>query len=205
MKSDVIHVSSDGSGLEAALEQAESVALFKKLSSKAALHLRLLTEEMLGMLRSVTGDLPADFWIEDRADGLSDKFELHLFTKTFINSDLRQSLLSVSSKGTNAAAKGVMGKIKDLFMRAFEPYDGSEPDYYISGWLADDLALTSPGLMGAHVWSFNQYKSTVSASDPVKKEEWDELEKSVISNLADEVEIYIRDGSVEMVIYKSFS
>ena len=56
MKSDVIEVSSreDRTGL--VLELAERTAVYQKLSHKSALHLRLLTEEMMGMMRSITGE-----------------------------------------------------------------------------------------------------------------------------------------------------
>jgi hypothetical protein len=36
------------------------------------------------------------------------------------------------------------------------------------------------------------------------REEWDELEKSIVANIADEVQISIRDTTVEMVIFKKF-
>ena len=42
-------------------EQAEKVAAYKGLSPKGALHLRLLTEEMMGMMRSITGEKEGKF------------------------------------------------------------------------------------------------------------------------------------------------
>ena len=49
--------------MEAALNQAEKVAAYKSLSPKNTLHLRLLTEEMMGMMRSITGETQGKFWI----------------------------------------------------------------------------------------------------------------------------------------------
>lgn len=54
-----------------------------------------------------------------------------------------------------------------------------------------------------YIWSLNQYKSS-TAADPEKKEEWDELEKSVLAKVADEIEIGISGGFVEMIVYKEF-
>ena len=65
MKTDVITVSAKGQRMGAALEQVEKVAAYKELSQKDALHLRLLTEEMMGMMRSITGEPEGQFWIED--------------------------------------------------------------------------------------------------------------------------------------------
>ena len=65
MKSDTIHVMNDGTGIEEALAQVEHVSAFKGLPEKGGLHLRLLAEEMLGMMHALTGQKEADFWIDD--------------------------------------------------------------------------------------------------------------------------------------------
>ena len=74
MKSDTIHVLNDGTGIEAALEQVEKVAAFKGLNEKDSRHLRLLAEEMLGMMQALTGRKEADFWLDDEEK----TFRLHL-------------------------------------------------------------------------------------------------------------------------------
>ena len=199
MKTDVIHVDSKGNGRSKALEQSDIVAAYKSLSHKDALHLRLLTEEMMGMLTSITGEMEADFWIDDEIE--DGTFRLHLMTTTNMNMVKRDKLISVSTSWTNSAAKGVMGKIRDLFVRSFEPFDQSTEDYYAAGWMYDDAAISSGVAdIALQMWSFNKYKQTVDSSAPA--DQWDELERSIVANLADEVEIYIRSKQVEMVVYK---
>ena len=78
MKTDVIAVSSKNSRLKETLRQVDKVAAYKELSPKGALHLRLLTEEMIGMVASITGKVEGQFWIEDE-DGV---YQLHLQVKT---------------------------------------------------------------------------------------------------------------------------
>ena len=198
MKSDIIHVTSDGVGIKEALEQAEAVASYKSLSGKNALHLRLLTEEMMGMLQALTGEKEAEFWIEEQ-DG---EYRLHLNTSTDMNLDMREKLLSVTTTGENAASKGVMGKIRDLFDRLTEPIDDSFESYYSSGWIFSSFEQSDIA-MSSTIWSFNKYRSSLQENN-APKEDWDELEKSIVANLADEIEIGIRSGKIEMVIYKSF-
>ena len=41
--------------------QAEKLAAYKELDGKPALHLRLLTEEMMGMMRSIAGEAEGEF------------------------------------------------------------------------------------------------------------------------------------------------
>ena len=199
MRSDVIHVTNEGSGIGKALAEVELVASYKALPQKQALHLRLLTEEMMGMMRALTGEREADFWIDDE-DGT---FRLHLEVQTIMNAEMRKKLLSASSKGENTAAKGVMGKIRDLFERFLEPSDGQFSSAYLAGLTytgADFHEMSSEPLW---MWSFNQYKSYVMESG-AKNEAWDELEKSIVARLADEVKIGVTSRNVEMVIYKKY-
>ncbi len=42
MKSDIIHISSDGTGIAEALKQTEAVAAYKSLSGRDSIHLLLL-------------------------------------------------------------------------------------------------------------------------------------------------------------------
>ncbi len=199
MKSDVIHVASGGSGFDSAFKQTEAVAVFKSLSAKDAIRLRLLTEEMMGMMQAITGEREADFWIED-SDSI---FSLHLKSETAMNSKMRKRLLSASTSGKNASARGVMGKIRDVFERMLEPYDDTFSDVYAAGMALSgaDIGYFSPE--AACVWSLNKYRDTVRKGH-APKEDWDELEQSIIANIADEVKIGIEDKTVELTVYKKF-
>ena len=205
MKSDVIHVTSEGVGVAEAIKQTEAVAAFKALSKKDSIHLLLLTEEMMGMMQALTGEREADFWIEDE----DKSFALHLKAETSMTAEMREKLLSASTSGENVAAKGVMGKLRDIFSRIIEPTGADFPAVYTGGWnYNEDGQLTTPmyevaamaksGSM-VSIWSFNKYKESAANTS---KEDWDELEKSVIANIADEIEIGIAGSTVEMVVYK---
>lgn len=203
MRSDIIHIASDGTGIAEALKQTESVAVYKSLSKKDSVHLLLLTEEMTGILKALTGQHDADFWIE--AEGGA--FHLHLKTETKMTTEMRNKLLSASTTGENIAAKGVMGKIKGIFSRLLEPTDAPFPAEYKAGFDMSALSTAEAAAMAKNmsitamnVWSLNKYKSEMKSSG----DSWDELEQSIVANIADEIEIGIADNSVEMVIYKKF-
>ena len=83
MKTDVILVSSRGKEMEKALKQAEKVAAYKGLERQSALQLRLLTEEMMGLMRSITGETEGSFWIEDE-EGV---YSLHLKVENRMNEE----------------------------------------------------------------------------------------------------------------------
>ena len=201
MKTDVISVSSRGSRMETALAQAEKVAAYKGLTGKDALHLRLLTEEMMGLMRSITGETDGLFWIEDREE----MYELHLQVRTRLSGDKREQLLSVSSSGKNESARGLMGRLRDFFY-----WDGEE-DLTIgdSTLLLPDAFEHSSSPTLDWEWSMKRYETAlytrVEQNDPAAKEAWDELEKSVVKNMADDVKVFIRSGVVEMVILKKLA
>lgn len=199
MKSDVIHVANDGAGVKEGRVQAEKVAVFLSLGKKDALHLALLTEEMMGMMLALTGQTEADFWIESEGKNVS----LHLKAATAMNAEMRQKLLAASTTGKNVAVKGVMGKIKDIFQRLLEPADDTvvPTAAFAQGMSANPDTF---GTLGVCLWSLRQYKASLNAGVGPKKD-WDELEKSIVSKLADEVQIGIIDEMVEMIIYKSFN
>ena len=199
MKTDVISVSSRGSRMESALLQADKVAAYKGLSATDALHLRLLAEEALGLMRSITGEPDGFFWIEDR----DDEYELHLQVQAALSEDRRARLLSVSSSGKNESAKGLMGRL-----RAFFDWDSDEDTAACSSLFLPDMLESSSPMLDWE-WSMKRYESILSSrivqDAPGAQEAWDELEKSVVKNVADDVRVYIRSGTVELVILKKLA
>lgn len=201
MRSDTIHLTNEGCGFDEALSQTERVAAFKGLPEKSALRLRLLTEEMLGIMRTLTGEKEADFWIDD-SDGV---FSLHLSAEADMDSEMRRKLISVSASGKNAAARGVTGKLRDLFERLLAPGDVALGQTLAAGLCCESLD-TEYGTMclsPCDYWSLQKYSSGMRG-DEESHENWDELEKSVVARLADDVRIGIVGHNVEMTVTKKF-
>ena len=198
MKTDVIVVSSKGSQMEAALSQVDKVAAYKGLTGKNALHLRLLAEEMMGMMRSITGEKEGKFWIEDEEN----VYQLHLQVVTRMDSGKRDQLLSAASTGKNESAKGLMGRLRDFFDR------GADEDIatITSPLLLPEMYAESTTPMLDWEWSIMEYENALSHrvknNDAAAREAWDELEKSVVAKVADDVKVAIRGRTVEMTIVK---
>lgn len=201
MKTDVITVSSRGSQMETVLSQVEKVAQYKGLTGKNALHLRLLAEEMMGMMRSITGETEGQFWIEDEKD----VYQLHLQVATRMDSDKRDQLLSASSTGKNESARGLMGRLRDFFDRGADSdlYGSPNPLLYME---TADYSST-PSLDWE--WSMMKYEEALSCrireNDSAAREAWDELEKSVVAKVADDVKVSIRGRIVEMTLVKKLA
>jgi hypothetical protein len=201
MKTDIISVSSSGRQMETALRQVEKVSAYKELGHKQALHLRLLAEEMMGMMRSITGEKEGEFWIEDE-DGV---YRLHLKVTTPMDSDKREKLLSVSSTGKNESARGLMGRLRDFFDQSMD----SDVASVTSPLLAPDMFEQTGMTSLEREWSLIRYVGALSdkvkEDDPAAKEAWDELEKSVVARVADDVKVSIKGRTVEMTIIKKMN
>ena len=193
MKTDVMIVSNSGARMEEALDQVGKVAAYKGLSSKNALHLRLLAEEMMGMMRSIAGEADGEFWIEDS----DDVYELHLKVRTLIDEEQRRKLIEASTEGKNEAARGLMGRLRSFF-----DLSGGAP--VMHGLFMPGSAIAPESM----TWSMVDYRGQLeqyAKKDPGALEAWDELEKSVVAHVADDVKVAIRGRTVEMTICKKLN
>lgn len=179
MKSDIINIDNQGSGFDKALEETKKVAAYKGLDHKQSLRLSLFTEEMLSMVRIVTGEMQAAFWIENE----DLRFELNLTTNTVMDKEKRRQLLASASSRKNEAAGSFLGKLRDAFEDAMlSEADNAQYD------LPNDVHADLTGRV---------YEDT--------NQEWDKSERSVLLSLADDVKISIRGGKVHMTIVKDFA
>ena len=177
-------------GLSAALAEAETFAYHSGLPERDALHLRLLAEELLGMVGGVLEVRKGSFWIEQ--DGLD--FQLRLAADAPVGQQARDVLVAVSTDERNAAYGGVTGRIR----RALDFLTGAE-NGVITGGVQSGLLPSAQDIE----WSLEQYRREAKREE--KAQAWDELEKSVLGRLADDIRVGVRPDRVEITIFKHFS
>ncbi|MBQ7656930.1 MAG: hypothetical protein IJI53_09785 [Clostridia bacterium] len=177
MKSDVIVIDNAGKGFENAVTETRKAAAYHGLSGKDALHLELMAEETLSLVRSVTGEMQASFWIE--AEG--PRYDLHLTTKTVMDKEKRALLISAASSRKNEAAKTFLGSLRDAFEKAM----AADTDHW-----GNDLPIEVLNDLPNH---------------PIQDQDWDGYERSVLRKVADNVKISIRGGVVDMTVSKDFT
>ena len=98
-------------------------------------------------------------------------------------------------------AKGLMGRLRDFFERNAE--DGAVAP--------SPLLLSNPQEMSSTPtldwdWSMTEYQNEINSRVKQQDEDairiWDELEKSVVTHVADEIKVSIRGELTEMIILK---
>ena len=207
MKSNICKLNKNLTCLEAVLDEVEKVTAYNGLEDKKALRLRLLAEELCGMLPGLVEKFSGEFWAEN--DG--NNYELHVELKTEdMSLETRDELISVSKSGKNAAAKGIMGKIRavaeTMLLAASDPTLYIPADNYYDyhgfnmGFGYIDPALScDTGYI--YAWSLCNYKTTVENQE---EDAFAELERSIVAKLADDIIVGVRGDNVEIIVKKSF-
>ena len=200
MKSNVCRIENGTRDLTAILVESERVAEYNGLTHKQALQLRLLCEEIDGMLPHIIDDFDGELWIEFE-NGVC-KVNVSIEFKEF-TSKKKEELVSIAKNKKNAAAVGIVGKIRSAVENYFMDADNL-PTYSMA---LESYPMGMEYCSGAdyylHRWSLEQYRSTVKKEE--KTEAWDELEKSVIASAADDVIVGVKGKYAEIVIIKKFA
>ena len=191
MKSNVIKISKEKNSLDQILCETKKTAIYAELDQKQTLRAQLIAEEIIGMLNELSGDFEGDFWIE------KEDLSFAYFTRMYINENMdkrtKRKFINVSTDKKNAAAKTVMGKIRDVVENMLYPENAEYSANFIN------YQLENAALLGDS-WTLSKYRDSKKNS----QEPWDEFEKSIITNLADDVSVSVKGNNVEMIITKNF-
>ncbi len=177
VKTDHIKIANVEASLEAVNGLIDRYIADTRLGTKDALRLRLLCEEMMRLVKSIMGRGMIDFWIE----GNRRVSKIFLTAENHMDKMQQQELISVSSTGTNSNETGFFGVLRSMFM--MEGIDEEE-------------------------WSLKDYLADIymkREEDKYSQEAWDNLERSLVANLADDIDVHIDRSKVRLVVTKDFS
>ena len=160
-------------------------------------HLCLLTEETLGMANEILHVYDGELWVEDTAAG----YEIILEAAVHENN---------GDKAAPAASPdGFMAKIAEMLNCSYMFEDIMEMPENLAGMLPDYMSYGIREGKEAHAWagkwSLSAYRDTMQrqrGENPKAEPALDELEKSIVAHLADEVTIGIHGHRIRLVISK---
>lgn len=199
MKSNICKIENGTKDLDLILKESESVAKYNGLTHKQTLQLRLICEEIDGMLPNIIDDFYGEFWIEFK-DGIC-KINISIQIPEY-TAEKKTELINIAKNKKNSAVVGIVGKIRDS----------------IENFLLDEVrmeALTlstlslglgtgySEGADYTYLWRLEEYRNSVKQGEQVEK--WDELEKSVITSVADDVIVGVKKKQANIIIVKKFT
>ena len=197
-QTDKLYIDNTEEKASAAIDMVDAFLDGKDLDRKKKIHLRLLAEETVGMVKAMTGDFEAFFWMEED----SGDYRVKLNLKTEMDREKKEELLSLSTTGENTAAKGFMGRLREVIENSLLDFDNTlklqqqneaNVGYnYMGMGVVGDASMAGTPI----VWSLAGYKQTLEDGE----EAWDELERSIVASLAKDVTIGIRSNVVDMTI-----
>ena len=156
---------------------------------------------VFGMLKGIAGEVEAAYWlIEDKKS-----FELHMKADISMTDDMRKQLIAASTSGKNDAARGFMGKIRVMIASYLSTTKEALPYAMMNAAIA--YPMTGMASDSSMMWSMEGYRDIVTEqmkSSDDAKEAWDELEKSIIANIADDIKVKVVGSTVEIIVNKSF-
>ena len=190
MRSEVIKISRDEDNLNKILSETQRTAEYAGLSAKQSIKTRLIAEEFVGMLKEVSQNFEGEFWIEH--ENLSFSFISQIHINEVMDMQTKRRFIETSTNKKNTV-KGIMGKIRDVVENLLYPENAMYSTSFISYQLETAVLLNDQ-------WTLNRYKDV----ERNNAEPWDELEKSIIANIADDVIVSVKGNNVEIVIMKKF-
>lgn len=198
MKSNICKIDNGVNDLNVILAESEKVAVYNELTHKQTLQLRLICEEVDGMLPNIIENFNGDFWI-DFENGVC-KINVSIQFPE-INTDKKEKLIGIAKNNKNASAVGITGKIRDAIENLFldeVPMDGfsaSPTFFHLSTGFSE-------GIDYSYLWSLESYRYTVK--EEKKADAWDELEKSVLASVADDVIVGVKGKRADIIVVKKF-
>lgn len=196
MKSNICTIKKGGIGLDAILTEVEKVTTYNALPHKEALRIRLLAEELTGMLPELVKNFDGVFWMQNEGGS----YELHVeLSVAGMSKEKKAALVAVSASKKNAAASGFMGKIREIAENMLL-YSEEEPSMAMASY--QYMYDYNVDLHYTYAWTLDQYTSNKAKAE--SGEEWDRLEQSIVAKLADDVIVGVRGNNVDIIIKKEF-
>lgn len=159
------------------LTESDRMAKRANVNSKEQMHIVLLAEEMISVLPHLMQYGSGKFWIE----GTDDAFEMHIMVTPKSGAETKAS---AGRKANDASGRTIMSRVLDVFDR-FSRKGSHDGEAEIESWSLESY--------------IEKLKQEGRESRP---DEWDELEHSILANLADDVIVRNVNGDVDLVIKK---
>ena len=202
MQTRKITINSNGSGMPWALDAVEEFSRDMGFDERSARRTRLLAEETMSMVRAIVREFVAEFWMESTP---ACNCILHLQADSPMDFEKKQELIETSSRQRNEASVGIMGKIQDFIEDSLYSMEYSQR-VTMGGSEIVSLGGVAMGMDG-YMWSLDKYREDMeqkSDEDVAMDAALEELEKSIVANIADDIRVYVKGNNLEMIIQKNF-
>lgn len=184
----------DENGMEDVLNEVEKTAKYCELNHRQLLHLRVLSEELTGLLNCITGDYEAKFWIQTNYNVC----EIHIELEFLKNEKKKKRFMGISN--SEVKSQGLIEKVCELIEENIIEKTHCKNDKPVKY----SNSMTRACYKGRNTinWSFAQYLEFLEEMNEADELEY--LEESIVAKLADDVRVKISANRAEVIIKKIF-
>ena len=176
--------------VERALNEVDGFSRYQGLGARQSENLRLIGEELLGMVGGLLEVQDGRFWIEKDEDD----YTVNLAARTIVGARAKEILDSTSK---NKEYKGFRGLMKKALDQMESMVRDSGADY---GMADVDAALAGTAVISEEelLWSLARYSESVERDE--KASAWDELELPVLKKFSKDIIISYRNDRVDIKV-----
>ena len=148
------------------------------------------------MLPEILGDFEGKIWIEfvENVCKVNVSIGFSEFT-----AEKKVELVSLAKNKKNAAAVGITGKIRSILEDVYL----DENVRKMTNTIPDPYYSTVGCVDYTYLWSLDRYKEEINKDEDAN--EWDQLEKSVIAAVADDVIVGVKGRQADIIVIKKFA
>ena len=194
MKSNEIKLTNSLSCAVEAIQEVERACREAGLEGEQVNRMRLLTEEAIAMTTDILTSCRGTLWMEWEGG----ECQLHLTAVAPMDETEKAAFLEASRARANAPVKGLRNRISALLSGLLS--SGEYPQLYQSMQGGFVGSYAGAALTGMPVWSLSAY----TKSRTEQERESDGLERSILTGLADDVVVSVKNNWVELVVRKRF-
>ena len=197
MITDKFLVDGSGKGWEEAMDEAERCGVYCGLEKNNTLRLRLVVEELLGLMKNTVGNFTGNLWVEKNENNV---YRIHLTADVFVSMEQREELLS-ASKVSHKETANIFTMIKNVWSDYLDAQSVimSDPNSQMQVNIMG-MDVTASGLP-MYSWSLNNY---IDSMPEAEQKEKDELEKFILKSIADDLLVSVRKNYAELTAVKAF-
>lgn len=195
MKSNEIALSNSLSCAVNALQTVEQASEQAGFSREQTNILRLLTEEMIAMTTDILQECKGSLWMEWEGTAC----ELHLTAVAPMEEAAKAAFIEASRAKVNTPVKGLKNRISALLAGMLSSVNSPELYAAMSAGFVGGI----PSMPSMQTWSLAAYAENQKQNQ--KDAELEGVEKSILTGLADDVVVSVKNNWVELVVRKAFN
>lgn len=195
MKSNEIALSNSLSCAVNALQTVEQASEQAGFSQEQTNILRLLTEEMIAMTTDILQECKGSLWMEWEGTAC----ELHLTAVAPMEEAAKAAFIEASRAKVNTPVKGLKNRISALLAGMLSSVNSPELYAAMSAGFVGGI----PSMPSMRTWSLAAYAENQKQNQ--KDAELEGVEKSILTGLADDVVVSVKNNWVELVVRKAFN